>query len=123
MSTLEIMLGIAEFSPTFREVGKVEIVDGKPKPELKPETISRKNRGGIGCLHVSEQASKRLRAAIVADIETGQKYTAKTMATQIGFAQSAVRRHLQAMVKSGELDCETITHPNYKLTWYWKKND
>ena len=123
MSDLSIMFGLTPFAPSFREIGKAEIVDGKPKQPLKPATIRRKNRGGIGCLRVSEQASKQLRADLVREISSGQKYTAKTMATQIGFAQSAVRRHLQAMVKSGELDCETITHPNYKLTWYWKKND
>lgn len=122
MSAIEIMLGITKYSPTFREIGKAEIVDGKPKQPLKPETIRRKNRGGIGCLRVSEQASKQLRADLVREISSGQKYIAKLMATKIGFAQSAVRRHLQAMVKSGELECETITHPNYKLTWYWKRN-
>lgn len=80
MSALEIMLGITEYAPTFREIGKAEIVDGKPKQPPKPATVRRKNRGGIGCLRVSEQASKRLRASIVAEIQTGQKYTAKMMA-------------------------------------------
>lgn len=120
MSDLSIMFGLSQFAPSFNEVGKVEIIDGKPKTEPKPATVRRKkNKGKVGCMRLSEQASKKLRAAVVRALAAGGKYTARTMAEKIGFAQSAVRRHLKALVEEGIADCETINDPRYDVTWYW----
>ena len=120
MSDLSIMFGLSQFAPSFNEVGKVEIIDGKPKTEPKPATVRRKkNKGKVGCMRLSEQASKKLRAAVVRTLAAGGKYTARTMAEKIGFAQSAVRRHLQTLAACGAIESETICSPAYDVTWYW----
>lgn len=36
MTTLSILFCLTPFVPSFREIGKVEILDGQPKQELKP---------------------------------------------------------------------------------------
>lgn len=120
MSDLSVMFGLSQFAPSFNEVGKVEIIDGKPKEKPKQTTVRRKqNKGKVGCMRLSEQASKKLRASVVRTLAAGGKYTARTMAEKIGFAQSAVRRHLKALVEECIADCETINDPRYDVTWYW----
>ncbi len=120
MTTLSILFGLTPFAPSFREIGKIEILDGQPKPELKPATIKRKeNKLNRGCLRKSQQQSKKLRADVIKTLAAGGKYTARTMAEKIGFAQSAVRRHLQTMASCNAIESETICKPAYDLTWYW----
>ena len=120
MSDLSVMFGLTPFVPSFREIGKVEIFDGQPKPELKPATIKRKeNKANRGCLRKSQQQSKKLRSDVIKTLAAGGKYTARTMAEKIGFAQSAVRRHLQTMAACNAIESETICKPAYDLTWYW----
>ena len=120
MTTLSILFGLTPFAPSFREIGKIEILDGQPKPELKPATIKRKeNKLNRGCLRKSQQQSKKLRADVIKTLAAGGKYTARTMAEKIGFAQSAVRRHLQTMAACNAIESETICKPAYDLTWYW----
>ena len=120
MTTLSILFGLTPFVPSFREIGKIEILDGQPKPELKPATIKRKeNKLNRGCLRKSQQQSKKLRADVIKTLAAGGKYTARTMAEKIGFAQSAVRRHLQTMAACNAIESETICSPAYDVTWYW----
>ena len=120
MSDLSVMFGLTPFVPSFREIGKVEILDGQPKPELNPATIKRKeNKLNRGCLRKSQQQSKKLRSDVIKTLAAGGKYTARTMAEKIGFAQSAVRRHLQTMAACNAIESETICKPAYDLTWYW----
>ena len=120
MTTLSIMFGLTPFAPSFREIGKVEILDGQPKQELKPATIKRKeNKENRGCLRKSQQQSKKLRADVIKTLAAGGKYTARTMAEKIGFAQSAVRRHLQTLAACNAIESETICSPAYDVTWYW----
>ena len=120
MTTLSILFGLTPFVPSFREIGKVEILDGQPKPELKPATIKRKeNKVNRGCLRISQQQSKKLRADVIKTLAAGGKYTARTMAEKIGFAQSAVRRHLQTLAACNAIESETICSPAYDVTWYW----
>ena len=120
MTTLSILFGLTPFAPSFREIGKIEILDGQPKPELKPATIKRKeNKLNRGCLRKSQQQSKKLRADVIKTLAAGGKYTARTMAEKIGFAQSAVRRHLQTMAACNAIESETICSPAYDVTWYW----
>ena len=120
MTTLSILFGLTPFAPSFREIGKVEILDGQPKQELKPATIKRKeNKANRGCLRKSQQQSKKLRADVIKTLAAGGKYTARTMAEKIGFAQSAVRRHLQTMAACNAIESETICSPAYDVTWYW----
>ncbi len=120
MTTLSILFGLTPFAPSFREIGKVEILDGQPKPELKPATIKRKeNKVNRGCLRISQQQSNKLRAEVIKTLAAGGKYTARTMSEKIGFAQSAVRRHLQTMAACNAIESETICKPAYDLTWYW----
>ena len=120
MTTLSILFGLTPFAPSFREIGKVEILDGQPKPELKPATIKRKeNKVNRGCLRISQQQSNKLRAEVIKTLAAGGKYTARTMSENIGFAQSAVRRHLQTLAACNAIESETICKPAYDLTWYW----
>ena len=120
MTTLSILFGLTPFAPSFREIGKVEILDGQPKPELKPATIKRKeNKVNRGCLRISQQQSNKLRAEVIKTLAAGGKYTARTMSEKIGFAQSAVRRHLQTLAACNAIESETICKPAYDLTWYW----
>ncbi len=120
MTTLSILFGLKPFAPSFREIGKVEILDGQPKQELKPATIKRKeNKENRGCLRKSQQQSKKLRADVIKTLAAGGKYTARTMAEEIGFAQSAVRRHLQTLAACSAIESETIHDPRYDVTWYW----
>ena len=120
MTTLSILFGLTPFAPSFREIGKVEILDGQPKQELKPATIKRKeNKANRGCLRKSQQQSKELRADVIKTLAAGGKYTARTMAENIGFAQSAVRRHLQTLAACNAIESETIHDPRYDVTWYW----
>ncbi len=120
MTTLSILFGLTPFAPSFREIGKVEILDGQPKQELKPATIKRKeNKANRGCLRKSQQQSKKLLADVIKTLAAGGKYTARTMAENIGFAQSAVRRHLQTLAACNAIESETIHDPRYDVTWYW----
>lgn len=120
MTTLSIMFGLTPFVPSFREISSKEFIDGKPKQELKPATIKRKeNKLNRGCLRKSQQQSKKLRSDVIKTLAAGGKYTARTMAEKIGFAQSAVRRHLQTMAACNAIESETICKPAYDLTWYW----
>ena len=120
MTTLSILFGLTPFVPSFREIGKIEIFDGQPKPELKPATIKRKeNKVNRGCLRISQQQSNKLRAEVIKTLAAGGKYTARTMSEKIGFAQSAVRRHLQTLAACNAIESETICKPAYDLTWYW----
>ncbi len=120
MTTLSILFGLTPFVPSFREISSKEFIDGKPKQELKPATIKRKeNKLNRGCLRKSQQQSKKLRADVIKTLAAGGKYTARTMAEKIGFAQSAVRRHLQTMAACNAIESETICKPAYDLTWYW----
>ena len=120
MTTLSIMFGLTPFVPSFREISSKEFIDGKPKQELKPATIKRKeNKLNRGCLRKSQQQSKKLRADVIKTLAAGGKYTARTMAEKIGFAQSAVRRHLQTLAACGAIESETIHDPRYDVTWYW----
>ena len=120
MTTLSILFGLTPFVPSFREIGKIEIFDGQPKPELKPATIKRKeNKVNRGCLRISQQQSNKLRAEVIKTLAAGGKYTARTMSENIGFAQSAVRRHLQTLAACNAIESETICKPAYDLTWYW----
>lgn len=120
MSDLSVMFGLTPFVPSFREIGKVEILDGQPKPELKPATIKRKeNKLNRGCLRKSQQQSKKLRSDVIKTLAAGGKYTARTMSEKIGFAQSAVRRHLQTLAACSAIESETIHDPRYDVTWYW----
>ncbi len=120
MTTLSILFGLTPFAPSFREIGKVEILDGQPKQELKPATIKRKeNKANRVCLRKSQQQSKKLRADVIKTLAAGGKYTARTMAENIGFAQSAVRRHLQTLAACNAIESETIHDPRYDVTWYW----
>ena len=120
MSDLSIMFGLTPFAPSFREIGKIEIFDGQPKPELKPATINRKeNKANRGCLRKSQQQSKKLRADVIKTLAAGGKYTARTMAENIGFTQSATRRHLQTLAACNAIESETICSQAYDVTWYW----
>ena len=120
MTTLSILFGLTPFAPSFREIGKVEILDGQPKPELKPATIKRKeNKLNRGCLRKSQQQSKKLRSDVIKTLAAGGKYTARTMAEKIGFAQSATRRHLQTLAACNAIESETICSQAYDVTWYW----
>ena len=120
MTTLSILFGLTPFVPSFREIGKVEILDGQPKPELKPATIKRKeNKLNRGCLRKSQQQSKKLRSDVIKTLAAGGKYTARTMAEKIGFAQSATRRHLQTLAACNAIESETICSQAYDVTWYW----
>ena len=120
MTTLSIVFGLTPFSPSFREIGKIEILDGQPKQELKPATIKRKkNKANRGCLSISQQQSKKLRAEVIKTLAAGGKYTARTMSEKIGFAQSATRRHLQTLAACDAIESETICSPAYDVTWYW----
>ena len=120
MTTLSILFGLKPFAPTFREISSTPFIDGKPKQELKPATIKRKeNKANRGCLCKSQQQSKKLRADVIKTLAAGGKYTARTMSEKIGFAQSAVRRHLQTMAACNAIESETICKPAYDLTWYW----
>ena len=120
MTTLSILFGLTPFVPSFREIGKIEIFDGQPKPELKPATIKRKeNKANRGCLRKSQQQSKKLRSDVIKTLAAGGKYTARTMYEKIGFAQSAVRRHLQTLSSCSAIESETIHDPRYDVTWYW----
>ena len=120
MTTLSILFGLTPFAPSFREIGKVEILDGQPKPELKPATIKRKeNKLNRGCLRKSQQQSKKLRSDVIKTLAAGGKYTARTMAEKIGFAQSATRGHLQTLAACNAIESETICSQAYDVTWYW----
>ena len=120
MSNLSIVFGLKPFVSSFKEISSTEYVDGKPKQELKPATIKRKeNKANRGCLRKSQQQSKKLRADVIKTLAAGGKYTARTMSEKIGFAQSAVRRHLQTMAACGAIESETIHDPRYDVTWYW----
>ena len=120
MTTLSILFGLTPFAPSFREIGKVEILDGQPKQELKPATIKRKkNKANRGCLRISQQQSNKLRADVIKTLAAGGKYTARTMSEKIGFAQSATRRHLQTLAACNAIESETICSPPYDVTWYW----
>ena len=120
MTTLSILFGLTPFVPSFREISSTPFIDGKPKPELKPATIKRKeNKANRGCLRKSQQQSKKLRSDVIKTLAASGKYTARTMAEKIGFAQSAVRRHLQTLAACNAIESETICSPAYDVTWYW----
>ena len=120
MTTISILFGLTPFVPSFREISSTPFIDGKPKPELKPATIKRKeNKANRGCLRKSQQQSKKLRSDVIKTLAAGGKYTARTMAEKIGFAQSAVRRHLQTLAACNAIESETICSPAYDVTWYW----
>lgn len=121
MSSLSIALGIAPFSPTFREIGRTEFIDGKPKVETSHAISKRKkNKGKPNGTQKAQHESKKLRADILKVMESGCKYNAKTMGEKlVGRSLTAIRWHFKELVKSGIAECETIDCGRYDVTWYW----
>lgn len=119
MSYLSISLGLTPHNPTFREIGKREIVDGKQKIESKQAISARKlNKGKPGCLRISQQASISLRKAIIRTLKAGGKYNARTMAEKVCCAKSAAMRHLRKLAEDGIAKSET-DFGRYDVTWFW----
>lgn len=110
---LSIMLGLDSFAPDWLVINKRAYVDGKAVKPIKRNVDKNK-----GCLRLSQQASKELRALVLRTLALGGRYSAFTLHQATGKSESALRKHLKNLANEGIAQSETITNP-YSITWYW----